>query len=220
MEFHALVQHERVEQPVWRCRPALCQVAGDAWIFRSVDLQQQRIVWSYRVDQPEGRFRVAIVARWTGNDRKVERSASLRRLRCNVGCCKGEEGIQSQSKQQRINRWSHCDHLVRDAVGTMPKLASFCNCKTWIAGPLATDLNAQDRVIWQRRKVSSMVGAKLERRLRGDARREPSSGSRSSDCYRQLPLDHALGLQLVEVALREAQPVPVDRHIVGAENGR
>ena len=44
--------------------------------------------------------------------------------------------------------------------------------------------------------------------------------SRVADRHRQLPLDHAIGLQLVEVALREAQPVAVDRRIVGAENGR
>ena len=52
--------------------------------------------------------------------------------------------------------------------------------------------------------------------------RDPAVVSRRGGTMfgRRLPLPPPRGLQLVEVALREAQPVAVDRRIVGAENGR
>jgi hypothetical protein len=61
------------------------------------------------MDHPERRFGVAIVARRTGNDGKVQNPTPLRRLTGN-GRCERKDGAENNNGGG-ANRLSHRDHL-------------------------------------------------------------------------------------------------------------
>ena len=82
MELDALVQLERVDEPIRRDGPALGEIADDLAVLAAVVLHKIGVHRADGVQQRERLRRVAVVVGRLGHHREVQNAATLGRLGC------------------------------------------------------------------------------------------------------------------------------------------